>query len=122
MYVRLAWGSDQSVAPLRDFRFHDDLVWLLLAGLALIVFGLGEGWTRAGTNAVVFMGGLYAIRGAAVVLFWSGGMSLFGFLAVAFGMLFLAPVLILGALVIGVGDTWLDLRAKVEALSGGTDS
>lgn len=121
-YVRLSAGSDQGLGPLEDFRFNDHFVWLLLVGLMLIVLGSGEAWTRAGTNAVVFMGGLYAIRGAAVVLFWSGGISLFGFLAVAFGMLFLAPVLILGALVIGVGDTWLDLRAKVEALSGGTDS
>ena len=117
-YVRLAWGSDQSVAPLRDFRFHDDLVWLLLAGLALIVFGLGEGWTRAGTNAVVFMGGLYAVRGAAVLLFFNGGVTLLGFLLLLVGMLLFAPVLLMGALVVGVGDTWLDLRARAGAISG----
>ena len=121
-YVRLAAGSDQGLGPLKDFRFNDHFVWLLLVGLTLIVLGLGEVWTLAGTNTVVFMGGLYAIRGAAVVLFFNGGMSLFGFVVVALGMLFLAPVVIMGALVIGVGDTWLDLRAKAEALASGTDS
>ena len=121
-YVRLSTGSDQGLGPLKDFRFNDHFVWLLLVGLTLIALGLGEAWTLAGTNAVVFMGGLYAIRGAAVVLFFNGGISLFGFVVVALGMLFLAPVLIMGALVIGVGDTWLDLRAKAEALASGSDS
>jgi hypothetical protein len=121
-YVRLAAGSDQGLGPLKDFRFNDHFVWLLLVGLTLIVLGLGEAWTMAGTNAVVFMGGLYAVRGVAVVLFFNGGISLFGFLLMALAMLILAPVLIMGALVIGVGDTWLDLRAKAEALSGTTDT
>ncbi len=117
-YVRFAWGSDQGLAPLRDFRFNDDLVWLLVAGLALIVFSLGDGWTRAGTNAVVFMGALYAVRGAAVLLFFKGSVTLLGFLLVLVGMLLFAPVILMGLLVIGVGDTWLDLRAKAAAISG----
>ena len=121
-YVRLSTGSDQGLGPLKDFRFNDHCVWLLVLGLTLIVLGLGDAWTRAGTNTVVFMGGLYAIRGVAVVLFFNGGISLLGFLVVALGMLVLAPVLIMGALIIGVGDTWLDLRAKAEAGSGATDT
>ena len=122
-YIRLSTGSDQGLGPLKDFRFNDHCVWLLLIGMTLIVLGLGDAWTRAGTNTVVFMGGLYAIRGAAVVLFFNGGISLFGVLAMALGMLLLAPVLIMGALIIGVGDTWLDLRAKAEAAgSGPTDT
>ncbi len=119
-YVRLATESDQGLGPLKDFRFNDHFVWLLVLGLTLIVLGLGDAWTRAGTNAVVFMGGLYAVRGVAVVLFFNGGISLLGFFAMALGMLVFAPLLTMGALVIGVGDTWLDLRAKAEALSSGT--
>ena len=75
-YIRLSTGSDQGLGPLKDFRFNDHCVWLLLIGMTLIVLGLGDAWTRAGTNTVVFMGGLYAIRGAAVVLFFNGGMFL----------------------------------------------
>ncbi len=118
-YVRLSAGSGLGLGPLREFRFNDHLVWLLLLGLALIVFGAGEGWTSAGGNTVVFMGGLYTMRGAAVLLFLNGGLIGLGFLLVAVGMLVLAPVLIIGALLIGVGDTWLDLRSKAEAIAGG---
>ena len=118
-YVRLSAGSGLGLGPLRDFRFNDHLVWLFLIGLALLVFGAGEGWTSGGGNAVVFMGGLYAMRGAAVLLFLSGGVTGLGFLFLLVGMLFLWPVLIPGALLLGVGDTWLDLRSKAEAVAGG---
>ncbi len=118
-YVRLSPGSGLGLGPLREFRFNDHLVWLLLTGLALIVLGAGDGWTSAGSNAVVFMGGLYAMRGAAVLLFLNGGVTGFGFFFLAVGMLFLPPVLIMGALVVGVGDTWLDLRSKATAIAAG---
>jgi hypothetical protein len=118
-YVRLSAGSALGLGPLRDFRFNDHFVWLLLIGLALLVCGAGEGWTSGGGNAVVFMGGLYAMRGAAVLLFLSGGVTGLGVLFLLVGMLFLWPVLIPGALLLGVGDTWLDLRSKAEAVAGG---
>ena len=77
---------------------------------------------------VVFMGGLYTLHGAAVLLFLNSGVLVLGLFVVALGMLLLAhvlmlgilaPVLILGALFIGVGDTWLDLRSRAEAIAGG---
>jgi hypothetical protein len=112
LYVRLGLGAHGALGPLRLFRFNDQLVWLFLGGLVLLVAGLGDGWTRAGSNAVVFMGTLYALRGAAVVLFVNGGISVLGMVALAFGLLFLAPVILASALFIGLGDTWLDLRAR----------
>jgi hypothetical protein len=118
-YVRLSSGSGLGLGPLRDFRFNDHLVWLLLIGLAVLVFGAGEGWTSGGGNAVVFMGGLYAMRGAAVLLFLSGGVTGLGFLFFLVGTLLLWPVLIPGALLLGVGDTWLDLRSRAEAIAAG---
>ncbi len=122
-YMRLAAGSHSALGPLREFRFNDHLVWLFLIGLALIVLGAGEGWTSAGGNAVVFMGGLYALRGAAVLLFLNGGVSGLGILFFAVGLLVLGRVLIvgvlMGTLVVGVGDTWLDLRTKAEAIAAG---
>ena len=116
-YVRLSAGSGLGLAPLRDFRFNDHLVWLFLTGVGLLVVGAGEGWTSAGSNTVVFMGGLYALRGVAVLLFLAGGVTGLGLVFLAVGMLFLSPVLIMGALVVGVGDTWLDLRAKAMAIA-----
>lgn len=120
-YVRLALGNDRGVGPLRDFRFNDHLVWLFIGGMVVLGLGLGEGVERAGTNVLVFMGGLYALRGAAVVLFVSGGLSLMGFILLVFGAVLLPPLLFFGALVIGLGDTWLDLRSRVEALVGNND-
>ncbi len=120
-YVRLALGSDTGIGPLRDFRFNDHLVWLFIGGLVVVALGSGEGAERAGTNMVVFMGGLYALRGAAVVVFLSGGLSMMGVVLVLFGVVVLPPLLFFGALVIGLGDTWLDLRSRMETLVGNNE-
>lgn len=119
LYVRLATGSDQALGPLPRFRFHDQLVWFLIVGLGLVLAGSSGALERAGTNAVVFMGALYALRGAAVLLFLSGGLSLAATALVVLAMIFVAPVLLAGALIVGLGDTWLDLREKARAAAGG---
>ena len=62
------------------------------------------------------MGALYALRGAAVVLFLNGGLSLLGGVLVALAMVLMAPVVLAAALLIGLSDTWLDVRTKVRAL------
>ena len=36
-------------------------------------------------------------------------------IGLALGLIFLPPVILMGALVIGLGDTWLDLRARARA-------
>jgi hypothetical protein len=112
LYVRVAQGARGALGPLKDFRFNDHLVWLFVAGLMALIVGTEGLWNRAGSNAVLFMGALYALRGAAVVLFVNGGISALGVVAVTLGMIFLAPALIFGALVIGLGDTWLDIRTR----------
>ena len=120
-YVRLVLGNDRGVGPLRDFRFNDHLVWLFVGGLVVLGLGSGEGAERAGTNMVVFMGGLYALRGVAVVVFLSGGLSLVGFMLLLVGVVLLPLLLFLGALVIGLGDTWLDLRSRMDSLVGNNE-
>jgi hypothetical protein len=57
---------------------------------------------------------LYALRGAAVFLFVSGGLSLFGYFAFVVGLVLAAPVLIGVAMLIGIGDTWLDIRSRAS--------
>jgi hypothetical protein len=116
LYARLAAGERGSLAPLREFRFEDQLIWVVIAGLLMVAVTAGENWTRAGSNTLVFMGTLYALRGAAVVLFLNGGLSVVGGIFLAVGMLFMAPVLVAAAALIGLGDTWLDVRTKVRAL------
>lgn len=115
VYVRLASGSDQGVGPLREFRFNDHLVWVFIGGLVLLVTPWEDVLARVGANAVVFMGALYALRGAAVILFLSGGLSLFGYVMLVFGLVFLPPLVLTGAMVIGIGDTWLDVRRRLRS-------
>jgi hypothetical protein len=118
LYLRLLKSDSSGLGPFREFRFHDQLVWVLILGLLLFLgsFGfldrMGPGLERLGTNAVVFMGALYALRGAAVVLFMAGGVSLFGGLLLILGFFFVAPLLLAAAFVMGLGDTWLDLRTR----------
>ena len=116
-YRRLRAGDDQGIGPLAGFRFNDHLVWLFIGALLMLVSRGGDLVARFGANVAVFMGALYAVRGAAVVMALSGGLSAFGYVLVAMGLLFLPPLVLTGALVIGIGDTWLDARTRVRDLT-----
>lgn len=117
----LAWvaylalgGRGEPLGRLRDFRFPDPLLWLLIAGLVLVVLSPAPWAVRAGANLLVFMGGLYALRGLAVVV------ALFGMrrgtvAVLAVVALLLWPIVVTGALLVGVADTWVDLRAARDA-------
>lgn len=99
--------------PLREFRFNDQLVWLFIAGLLLLLLPAGALATRLGYNALVFMGGLYALRGVGVFVFLAGGAP--SLLTVALGavaLVFLYPLVLTAALLVGLGDTWFDVRGR----------
>jgi hypothetical protein len=105
-----------TLRPLREFRFNDQLVWLLILGLALLVLPLDAVATRLGYNALLFMGGLYALRGFGVIAFLAGGAP--SFLMVMFGAImavFLYPLVLTAAFLVGLGDTWLDVRGRAAA-------
>ena len=119
-YLRLASGSGEGLGPLRTFRFPDAMIWVLIAGgLLVLVAGWSSGWGRVGANLTVFMGALFVLRGAAVLLFLSGGIGILGALLLTFGFALAAPVLLAGAMVVGVGDSWVDLRARALRAGGG---
>ncbi len=116
LYIRASTGSDAGLGPLARFRFPDPLIWLLIVGLTLVLaFGWEQGWGRAGANLAVFMGGLYTFRGVGVALALSGGLSWPAWLILVGVALLAPPILITGALIIGVGDSWFDLRARGAA-------
>ena len=117
MYVRLTGSREPGLSPLKDFRFNDQLVWVFVGGLLLLVTRGGEPLGRVGANSVVFIGALCALRGAAVVVFMSGGVSLIGFLVTAVGLLLVPALVFGGALVIGLGDIYLDVRGRVAELA-----
>jgi hypothetical protein len=115
VYVRADGCGDQGLGPVRDFRFNDHLVWAMVGGLLLVVFRWGDALSRLGANLVVFMAALYGLRGAGVVVFVSGGISLVGYVALGFGLLAAPPVVVGVAVLVGIGDTWLDLRGRAAA-------
>ena len=118
LYQRLSRGRGHGLGAFGGFRFTDQLVWVLIAGVALLVMAPSEPWVRVGVNALVFTGGLYVLRGAAVVVALNGGVSLFGFVLLGLGLLFVAPLILAGALMIGLGDTWVDIRSRIPSATG----
>jgi hypothetical protein len=69
---------------------------------------------------VVFMGGLYAVRGLGVMVDLVVGMvgSNVAVLAVlAVVALLLYPIVVAGTVLLGVTDTWLDLRSSRRAVN-----
>jgi hypothetical protein len=109
-------GRRRALRPLREFRFNDSLIWLVIAGLVLVVAPLGEEAVRAGYNLLLFMAALYVLRGVAVFVFLSRGRpTLASVVLGALAAVFFYPVLFTAALLVGLGDTWLDVRGRVMA-------
>jgi hypothetical protein len=117
LYARLNRQTSDVIGPLRDFRFNDHYVWIFIGGVMLLATTLSDPLDRVGSNAVAFMGALYALRGAAVFVFVSGGFSWFGYVMTALGLFLLTPVVLGAAMVIGIGDTWLDLRRRAREVA-----
>jgi predicted membrane protein DUF2232 len=114
---RLNREGPGALGPLRDFRFNDHFVWIFIGGVLLLVTRWGEPLHRVGSNAVAFMGALYALRGAAVVVFMSGGFSWIGYVIGAMVLALMAPVVLGAAMVIGLGDTWFNVRDRARELA-----
>jgi hypothetical protein len=114
-YRRLAWREAEPLRPLREFAFPNDLVWLLIAGVALVVLPGAEALGRAGLNVLTFMAGLYALRGAAVLMVIGGAPGPVGMLLGLLALLFLYPLVMATTVLVGLTDTWIDIRAKRQA-------
>ena len=97
-----------ALAPLREFRFNDQLVWGLAVGLTILLLPAFEEAQAIGLNLVVFFAMLYFVRGLGVLAWVTKG-GVFVVLAVLFSLF--PPAL--GAL--GLSDTWLDWRSRAKA-------
>lgn len=108
-------GIEAAVSPLREFRFGDHLAWILVAGLLLLIVPV-DGWARrVGGNAIAFMGGLYILRGAGVLV-WLGASVISSGWTIALwsvAAILFYPVTLGTAFVLGLSDTWLDLRTRL---------
>lgn len=99
------------LARLRDLRFHDALVWGVVAGLLLMVLPLSGLARGIGVNLLVFFGALYALRGLGVIIwFLAPGRWMAVFLTLF--ALFFGNVVGVVAVGVGLGDTWFDWRRR----------
>ncbi|MDB4878638.1 MAG: Protein of unknown function rane [Gemmatimonadetes bacterium] len=131
--LALAWATYHRIArtrigvplaPLKEFRFNDQLVWGLIAGLAIVFMPALDFLDGAGRNLLVFFGALYAIRGFGVLSWFLPPGALAVTLMVGFAMLWLPvlpPVAVLGFMLLalvafglGLGDTWADWRRRAR--------
>jgi hypothetical protein len=98
-----------ALSPLAEFRFNDQLIWGLAVGATLWLLPAFEEGKNAGYNLLLFFGTLYLIRGIGVLGWISRGRYIF---VVFLGLV--PQLLIVVALALGLGDTWLDLRKRVK--------
>ncbi len=99
------------LAPLRELRFHDALIWGLIGGLVVLVVPMPNVVAALGVNTLVFFGALYAVRGLGVLVwFLKPGRWMVVVWSVVLVMFW--SIIAAVALVIGVGDTWLDWRRR----------
>ena len=100
---------------LADFRFNDQLIWGLAVGATLCLLPQFEEGKTAGYNLLTFFGFLYLIRGTGVLGWIAKGRYVVIFLLTLIPQVFLLFVVI--TLALGLGDTWFDLRRRVNTTS-----
>ena len=135
LYHRLARTRiGPPVAPLREFRFNDQLVWGLIVGLTVLLLpavapsrAAGFGILRAsGVNLVVFFLSLYALRGLGVIS-WVLSQRTVWILVGLSVLLAQIPMLqtiatsgllslVTAAGLLGLADTWFDWRRLARPL------
>ncbi|HWH03055.1 MAG TPA: DUF2232 domain-containing protein [Gemmatimonadales bacterium] len=106
-----------ALRPFREFRLADGAVWgVVVATIAWILSGGAPGIRVAALNVGLILGALYVLRGAAVVAVAAGIVAVPAWLqalAVLTGVLF-APATAPSLCVLGVSDTWLEFRRRLE--------
>jgi hypothetical protein len=115
---RLTAHEAWPLGRLREFRFHDAFVWLLIAGLVLMLLPLDAVGTRIGSNVLLFMAALYVLRGLAVLTAMAGTPSAAALVVGGLATLLLYPLVLTFAAIVGLSDTWLDIRARRDAAAG----
>ena len=119
--LAIAWGwyhrlaSRPRGAPAErfaEFRFNDQLVWLVVLGVALFVLPVPDPVRDITANVIVAVGGLYVARGAAITWGSIATFPPFVLVIIGLGVLFILPVALGGWFAFGLADTWVDFRRR----------
>lgn len=125
--ARLAWSWYQRIARmpllspagrLRDFRFNDHLIWLLVVLIAAMVVPLPASAALVAANALTLVGAFYALRGAAIARTAIVRPSPLFIIILLPIMLAFLPFFLAGLALLGIADTWLDFRRRAAPPSG----
>lgn len=126
--LALAWRWHQRVAavplagssaPLRAFRFSDQVLWLLVLGLGLVLIDLpgvavgGVPVARLAANVLVVVGALYLVRGLAVYLSAARRAPRHVNIVLAIVAVVFWPFAASGLVMLGVADSWVDFRRRL---------
>ncbi|MCZ6755351.1 MAG: DUF2232 domain-containing protein [Gemmatimonadetes bacterium] len=120
----VAWAVYQRVAfrpvggpaaPFTNFRGSDHLLWGLVVPLAILISPAGDTLDLVAVNALLVFGVIYVIRGAAILTWFMRSKSRLGSLGLgllAVAALFVLPIAGSGLLLLGIVDTWIDIRRR----------
>ncbi len=115
LYRRFAPAAGVTWGKFRDFRFSEHLGWIAVVALAIVLLTKAATLKLMAANVLVVAGLLYALRGAAVAWFGltlTGGPGLLTTGLIAFSVVFMLPIILIGTIFIGVVDAGLDLRRR----------
>ena len=117
--ARAPIGSDGG--PFAGFRFSDQAVWLLVAGLAVLLLP-ASGATLFGApvrtwaaNLLAVMAALYVARGLAIFATASRRTPRRVVAVLSIVAVFLWPFAAGGLVLLGLADSWIDFRRRLES-------
>ena len=114
----LRWPA-LSRGRLREWRMPDGALWILIAGLSLVV-GPWAGWLATGWTLTLNAGAGFCVQGIAVLESWMlsrGVPASIIALTLVFVFAVAMPVFVVAAAAVGLSDVWLDFRRLEPAVS-----
>ena len=106
--------SGRPLARLRDFSFSEQLGWAAVIPLVVLLIPKLSAVKLAASNVLLVAGALYALRGAAVVSFLmsAAGAGFIVYALIWVALLFMLPVMVAGAVMLGIVDSGVNLRNR----------
>ena len=123
----LAWGWYHRIAtrplgssprPFSELRFNDHLVWLLISSLAVTLFRAPGATALVASNLLFVLGALYWARGLAITRYAMSRLAAPPLFKIAVTAFLVLPLAFGGWLLMGVADTWLDIRRRLQPPQG----
>jgi hypothetical protein len=104
--------------PVSWLRFNDHLVWALILAFGVMLFEVPEPVQLVGSNLLFVLGALYWARGLAITRYAMAMFPAPPLFKVAVTALLVLPLAFGGWLLMGVADTWLDIRGRMQPPQG----